>query len=276
MAAFGSEGLALALATRSDSPASQLLDPHRSPATDHQLTTGIANPTIDELLSESGLEIEADTKDEEKTEKGSFPLEAVPGSNTQSNHHCLGTNFDLEPGIANDEDQPDAGSEDKSTGLSVEPAATTPKMDFDELLTLTGEFGRFQAIVFAVLSLGILIEVMLVLGYVFIAATPPHWCTAPQELDRMNLTHENLLRLTLPVDVATETGYSQCHMYDRNYTGWTIDDVNRWLNVSSDVSENWTTTTCQLGWDYDHSVYASTIVTDVRIAMSSPVQEHLY
>lgn len=264
------EGLAPELVAGSDSPASLLLDPFRSTAVDHQVTTGIANP-IEDKVSESDIKIDAKIADEGTTEEGSVPTEVVRGSSIQSDHHWQGINPDLEIRIQNGDHsnldqsyQPDAGSDDKSTGLPVEPSAATPKMDFDELLTLTGEFGRFQALVFAVLSIGILIEVMLVLGYVFIAATPAHWCTAPEGLDRMNLTHEDLLRLTLPVDDATETGYSQCKMYDRNYTGWTMDDVNRWLNGS----ENWTTTTCQSGWDYDHSVYSSTIVTDVCHVMS--------
>lgn len=258
-------GLAPELVAGSDSSALLLIDPLRSAVTDHQLITGIVKP-IEEMMSKSDLEIEAKTDDEGRTEDGSVPLKVVGGSTIQSDHQWQGINPDLEIRIPKNDHlnldqsyQPEAGPDDKSTGLPVEPSAATPKMDFDELLTLTGEFGRFQALVFAVLSIGILIEVMLVLGYVFVAATPAHWCTAPEELDRMNLTREDLLRLTLPVDEATETGYSQCKMYDRNYTGCTMDDVNRWLNVS----ENWTTTSCQSGWDYDHSVYTSTIVTDV-------------
>ena len=49
-------------------------------------------------------------------------------------------------------------------------------------------------------------------------------------------------------------------MYDRNYTGWTRDDVMMDLyNNKSDLA----VVPCRYGWVYDQSLYTSTIVTKV-------------
>jgi len=70
---------------------------------------------------------------------------------------------------------------------------------------------------------------MFVLSYVFVAATPAHWCATPDLDPSLNLSFEVHQRLTLPPAVESGAGgkaeYSSCTMYDRNYTGWTTEDV---------------------------------------------------
>jgi len=62
-----------------------------------------------------------------------------------------------------------------------------------------GEIGLYQVAVFAALSLGIIFEGLVILSYVFVAATPGHHCATP-ELDQLNITDSARLNLTVPPD----------------------------------------------------------------------------
>ena len=91
-----------------------------------------------------------------------------------------------------------SNDDSSKTAEGVKPAKRD--VDFDDLMELSGlQFGRFQFVVFVLLSLGILVEVMLVMAYVFIAATPDHWCSTPQ-LDGLNLTDDVRRNVTIPLE----------------------------------------------------------------------------
>lgn len=79
------------------------------------------------------------------------------------------------------------------------------------------------------------------------------------ELTHLNLTSDVIKNLTLPIDGGES--YSQCYMYDRNYTGWTEDDVY-WC-IANPAACNASLTACT-DWTYDTSVYTATVTTDVR------------
>ena len=80
-------------------------------------------------------------------------------------------------------------------------------------------------------------------------------------MEGLNLTENDIRKAGLPNEIKDgETVWSQCSMYDRNYTGWTRDDVIMDLyNNKSDLS----VVPCRHGWVYDQSLYTSTIVTKV-------------
>jgi hypothetical protein len=81
------------------------------------------------------------------------------------------------------------------------PSSTTCKeeVSFDDMMTRIGEIGCYQWTVFVALSAGIMAECMVVFVYVFVAATPAHFCSTP-ELDHLNLTESMRLNLTVPPD----------------------------------------------------------------------------
>lgn len=75
----------------------------------------------------------------------------------------------------------------------------------------------------------------------------------------MNLTTEEMKNLTLPS--GDQTDYSQCHMYDANYSTWSEDDVIKYLKDGVPPSPE---VPCKHGWSYSTDVYTSTAVSEVR------------
>ena len=88
---------------------------------------------------------------------------------------------------------------DIGRAMAPQDIATCKEVDFDDLMNLVGEIGCYQWVVFIFLSMGIMAECMVVFVYVFVAATPSHYCSTP-ELDNLNLTESMRLNLTLPRD----------------------------------------------------------------------------
>lgn len=137
-------------------------------------------------------------------------------------------------------------------------------MDYDELLKIIGEFGVYQAIVFLLASLASIQLVLNNMAVVFLVASPDHYCKVPQ-LDHLNLTEEVVKHLTIPY---IRGSYDKCSMYNRNYTSWTLADVEAALSANS---SNVTAVSCQYGWTYDTSIYQSTVVTDVSMIYNCKV-----
>ena len=95
--------------------------------------------------------------------------------------------------------------------------AALNSIDFDDLMSVVGEIGLFQWLIFLFLSLGILAEAVVVLAYVFVAATPNHHCATP-ELDAVNnLTKDIRLNLTIPPDDDGSTTYNMVQRNRINY-----------------------------------------------------------
>ncbi|XP_071542763.1 organic cation transporter protein-like isoform X2 [Panulirus ornatus] len=94
---------------------------------------------------------------------------------------------------------------------------------------------------------------------VFLAASPDHWCSVPG----LNTTHD-LRNISIPWldDGAGRGKYSSCSYYDRD---WSTLVASGALDGHSlpDLSTNISTKECHQ-WIYDHSVYKTTIVEEVR------------
>ena len=90
-------------------------------------------------------------------------------------------------------------------------------MEFDDLLTNhLGEFGRYQKIIFILISLTAVASAFTTLGIIFVAAVPEHRCDIPR-LDALGLDEVELLNLSIPFEYGNdgEKEYSSCKMYDR-------------------------------------------------------------
>ena len=134
-------------------------------------------------------------------------------------------------------------------------------VEFDQFLEKVGEFGKYQRIMYVLVCFVGIIAAFNNMNSVFTAATPPHWCSVP-ELSQFGLSEEEIKNLTIPLEEEDgERVYSQCKMYNRNYSGLT--------DLSSIGGDDPGVVACRNGWTYDTSLYQSTIVMDVSIRFKS-------
>lgn len=150
-------------------------------------------------------------------------------------------------------------------------------MDFEDLLSEVGDFGKYQKKLIACFMVPTtLISAIYVMNVIFMVAVPDHWCHVPQLSDNTNLTLEQIKYLSLPRIIKKgEERYSRCKMYDIDY-----DDIVRNLtnsdgvfedtllalsinSLTSSVRDEFPTVQCVNGWRYDNSLYASNAVTKV-------------
>jgi hypothetical protein len=105
---------------------------------------------------------------------------------------------------------------------------------------------------------------------VFLSAEPDHWCHVP-ELVNYSQTYSNLSlghikRLAIPrVDLGADRHdvvmYEKCFQYDVNFTDVYVKHGHKWPKRADPT---WDRVPCKDGWDFDHSEYKDTLVTEVR------------
>ena len=135
--------------------------------------------------------------------------------------------------------------------------------NFDELLNDIGPFGWFQIRIYAFKMMTAFIAAGPVMGIVFLAAIPNHWCAIPT-LDRLNISQEARWNISIPLEERDgRIVHSQCKMYDRDYSNLTEKDV-QYLLTYGNLSEV-PVRECKNGWLFDQSQYESTITGDVGI-----------
>lgn len=140
-------------------------------------------------------------------------------------------------------------SDDRSLSSSKNETIT-----FDDVMIIIGEFGPYQFLIFLTFALGMIIEVMLVMSFVFVAAVPePFYCSEPR-LNHLNLSEE------LKHNISSVNGES-CLMYDRDYSNWTMKTVEEWIGGLYNDSPP--QTSCKFGWIYSKDLYEETIVSKV-------------
>ena len=71
-------------------------------------------------------------------------------------------------------------------------------MEYDDLLTKVGSFGRFQWLAIAAIALFHFSDSYIFLGFIFIAATPDHWCRPHPEPEISNMTLSDRKGVYLP------------------------------------------------------------------------------
>ena len=104
---------------------------------------------------------------------------------------------------------------------------------------------------------------------VFLSAEPDHWCHVP-ELVNYSATYSNLSlghikRLAIPrVDLGSDRPdivlYEKCLQYDVNFTDVYVKHGYKWPKRADPT---WDRVPCKQGWDFDHSEYKDTLVTEV-------------
>ena len=136
------------------------------------------------------------------------------------------------------------------------------KVDYDCVLEEhVGQFGKYQILAFILLGLVEVSSAIYNLEYVFIMATPDHWCKIPA-LDNTTLTDNEIKNISIPHDGKE---FKRCVRYVRNYTDLFGYNSSDYLDTSTNVSLK--ETFCEDGWEYDRSVYTESVVTQVYIPL---------
>ena len=148
----------------------------------------------------------------------------------------------------------------------VECSSTKPiAMKFQELLEQhVGVFGKCQKRIIAIMLYDKLFFAFGLVSVIFLAATPPHRCSLSpyltshhQDTPLANCTRDQLLRVFLPPGEG-DTGYSNCEVYDRNYSSmdWSTCDDHVMSGLGNDTRE------CDR-WEYDVRKMGRTLVSQV-------------
>lgn len=138
-------------------------------------------------------------------------------------------------------------------------------VDFDALLPYIGEMGRYQKVFYLLMCIPTMPAAFLAFNQVFLSAEPRHWChvsafdaLAPNGTSDLSLAEQR--RLSIPAVAGNPRRYDPCRQYDVNFTEVWYDNGMSWPEKPG---EDWNSTTCQEGWDYDRSEYKNTLVTEV-------------
>uniref|UniRef100_A0A8C9XCW7 Solute carrier family 22 member 21 n=1 Tax=Sander lucioperca TaxID=283035 RepID=A0A8C9XCW7_SANLU len=131
--------------------------------------------------------------------------------------------------------------------------------DYEDATAFLGEWGRFQQQVFFLLCLSIVPNGFMGMSIVFVADTPPHRCLIPANV---NLTAA-WRNSSIPLEEESHSDAlvpSKCARYK-------LEDVlsfsDRGLLPGVDVNlSNVPTESCLDGWEYDQSMYISTIISE--------------
>ena len=138
-------------------------------------------------------------------------------------------------------------------------------MSFEDALEYLGGFGKYQRIIFILLSVIGMPHSWQIMGIVFLAGSPNHWCEV-QGLDRFNISPEDRMRLSIPTEIRDgEKKYSRCERYDLNFMRFTEADMRASLKKHklSNFTATLKTRACD-SWTYDpSSPFQETVVTEV-------------
>lgn len=140
-------------------------------------------------------------------------------------------------------------------------------MAFGDLLEMVGSTGRFQIIHVTLLCLPVFMMASHNLLQNFVAAVPPHHCSAHSNVSAMTLSAEEKLLVTVPLDFASKPlrcqRYSapQWHLLARNGSAESEEEEDYAHSKQMDVDLEG----CVDGWSYNMSERASTIISDVGL-----------
>lgn len=130
-------------------------------------------------------------------------------------------------------------------------------MKFEYILDEIGAGNRYQIclIVFLLIPTSFL---NIFFEGIFLLSTPDHWCKVP---GMVNLTFDQQ-QLIRPIDSNGKA--SNCERFDfdwRQFNGAILEQLNS-TNELKILTNNLTLINCDIGWNYDTSVYTETAVTE--------------
>ncbi|XP_054169097.1 carcinine transporter-like [Oppia nitens] len=131
-------------------------------------------------------------------------------------------------------------------------------MEFEDLLKPVGDFGIFQKLLI-ILFLIPTSALNILYDYMFMLATPDHWCYVPQ---LANLSHD-IQKQLISIETIDQglVSYDKCFMYDINYDLIYNTTSLSFNNITTDVK----TKECDNGWVYDKSMFTSTATTQFNL-----------
>lgn len=135
-------------------------------------------------------------------------------------------------------------------------------MDFEDILSSVGDFGRFQSILVYLIFVPISTLVpFFEMANIFFVSSPDHWCHVSQLVNHSMVDQK---RLISPVFMkAGDLTYDKCNMYDIDY-----NVVANNFHLYNDTIGNITDygiKSCDNGWQFDKTYYDNTAVTHVSL-----------
>nr|XP_057944310.1 solute carrier family 22 member 6 [Doryrhamphus excisus] len=133
-------------------------------------------------------------------------------------------------------------------------------MAFGDLLERVGSTGRFQVLHVTLLCIPVLLMASHNLLQNFVAAVPPHYCRAHANLSRYQLTPQEALAITVPLDQAGK------HQRCRRYAAPQWHLLGRNGTLKSQEQEEFDADVglqeCTDGWSYNMTEMTSTIINE--------------
>ncbi|XP_076336280.1 organic cation transporter protein-like isoform X2 [Tachypleus tridentatus] len=126
--------------------------------------------------------------------------------------------------------------------------------DSKELVDIIGHFGPWQTRILLLSTCLLIPHVWHVMGIVFFAPNIDYWCKRPFEYS--NFTNDQWKALAIPLDPKTTDNatYSHCFMY-KKFNNSSVEKDDSVLKCSS--------------WEYDRSLYKSTIIEEWDLVCSN-------
>ncbi|XP_012734891.2 solute carrier family 22 member 4 [Fundulus heteroclitus] len=141
-----------------------------------------------------------------------------------------------------------------------EPSVENTATDYDAATSFLGKWGRFQRRVFFLLCLSVVPDGLTGFLIVFLADTPAHRCLLPAHLNLSAAWRNSSIPLEEDASRGGASVPSRCSRYKLEHV---LNYSDRGLLPGVDVNLSTVPTEgCLDGWQFDHSVYTSTIVTE--------------
>lgn len=150
-----------------------------------------------------------------------------------------------------------------TSNMLTEPSSSSANKvtDYENATAFLGHWGRFQQTVFFLLAASVIPNGFLALSFVFLADTPPHRCLVPAHLNLSAAWRNSSVPLEVDGRGGAEPVPSKCSRYKLDSV---LSYSERGLLPGVDVNlSSVPTEGCLDGWEFDHSVHASTIVSEV-------------
>lgn len=150
-------------------------------------------------------------------------------------------------------------------------------MAFGDLLEQVGGTSRFQIVHVSLLCLPVMFMASHNLLQIFVANVPHHYCNAHENLTQSQLSPEEKLQITVPLDQNGKP--ERCRRYAMPQ--WHLLAVNETLKPQQDdyVDDlDAGLQRCPDGWFYDMTDRSSTIISEVRVCSYSypPMWSNVY